>query len=63
MVVAVARIRSKEGKAMNHETITVCDNCLQESCWNGVLYCDQYKTAGTIQKEIADDEREHGSGN
>ena len=30
--------------------ITVCDRCLQASCWQGEFYCDDYKTAGTTRK-------------
>jgi hypothetical protein len=31
-------------------TMTVCAACLRVSCWHGLFYCDNYKTAGT--KEI-----------
>lgn len=44
--------------------ITVCDNCLQASCWQGAFYCDEYKTAGTTQKtrtELAASGRENHS--
>lgn len=27
--------------------ITVCDACLCASCWQGVFYCQRYKSAGT----------------
>lgn len=30
--------------------ITVCDSCLQASCFQGEFYCEEYKTAGTTQK-------------
>jgi hypothetical protein len=46
------------------ELITVCDKCLQASCWQGVFYCDDYKTAGTVQKtrrELLELNREHPS--
>jgi hypothetical protein len=36
------------------ETITVCSACLQASCWQGIFYCDDYKTAGTVEKTRAD---------
>ena len=29
---------------------TACDSCGNEDCWQGILYCDDYKTAGTIEK-------------
>jgi len=32
--------------------VTVCDHCLQASCWQGEFYCDDYKTAGTIRLPI-----------
>lgn len=32
----------------SQRVITVCRNCLTESCWNGNLMCDRAKTAGTI---------------
>lgn len=34
--------------------ITVCDACLQASCWQGLFYCDKYKTAGIVQKTEAE---------
>lgn len=48
----------------NLELITVCDSCLQASCWQGIFYCDDYKTAGTVQKTREELEalgREHHS--
>lgn len=32
--------------------ITVCSKCLQESCWQGEFYCEEYKTAGTVEIEV-----------
>ncbi len=29
--------------------ITVCDKCLQASCWQGLFYCNDYRTAGVRQ--------------
>lgn len=37
-------------KAWQTELVTVCDSCLQASCWQGIFYCDNYKTAGTTKK-------------
>lgn len=34
------------------KTITVCDNCLQASCWQGIFMCDNARDAGTIEKTI-----------
>lgn len=36
------------------DLITVCDKCFQASCWQGIFYCDDYKTAGTVQKTRAE---------
>ena len=33
-------------------TITVCDKCLQASCWQGAFMCDEAQFAGTIEKTI-----------
>ena len=34
--------------------VTVCDACLQASCWQGIYYCDDYQYAGTVQKTVAE---------
>lgn len=34
----------------NKKLITVCDKCLQASCWQGIFMCDDSRTAGTIEK-------------
>jgi len=39
---------------MSERIITVCSACLQASCWQGEFYCDQYKTAGTVEKTVAE---------
>lgn len=42
--------------------ITVCSSCLRASCWHGLFYCDDYQTAGTVQKtsrELRKMDREH----
>lgn len=36
------------------KTITICDNCLRASCWQGYFYCERYKEAGTTEKTIAE---------
>ena len=33
-------------------TVTVCDKCLQASCWQGEFMCDKAHTAGTMEKTI-----------
>lgn len=49
-IVAEARACAAAMKAWHAELVTVCDKCLQASCWQGIFYCDDYKTAGTTQK-------------
>ena len=34
--------------------VTVCDSCLQASCWQGVFMCDNAQTAGTVEKTVAE---------
>jgi len=38
----------------NDMKITVCDKCLMACCWQGVFYCDDYRTAGTTEKTISE---------
>jgi hypothetical protein len=33
--------------------ITVCDRCLQASCWQGVFMCDAARSAGTREATVA----------
>lgn len=30
--------------------VTVCDKCLQASCWHGEFMCDEAQNAGTVDK-------------
>jgi hypothetical protein len=32
--------------------ITVCDQCLQASCWLGIFMCQESKFAGTCEKTV-----------
>lgn len=32
--------------------ITVCDACLQASCWLGEFYCDDYRSAATTEMTV-----------
>ena len=44
--------------------VTVCDQCLQDSCWHGEFMCDAARTAGTTEKsveELVNLDREHPS--
>jgi hypothetical protein len=31
-----------------YRKVTVCDSCLQASCWQGAFYCDRYMESGTV---------------
>jgi hypothetical protein len=49
---------------MKEKTITVCDKCLQASCWQGIFMCDDSRYAGTVQmtiKELKELKLEHHS--
>ncbi len=32
--------------------ITVCSSCLRASCFQGEFYCEDYRVAGTVEKNI-----------
>ncbi len=34
--------------------VTVCDRCLQASCWQGEFMCDDAREAGTIVKTVGE---------
>lgn len=34
--------------------ITVCDHCLQASCWQGIFMCDEARGAGTVDKTVGE---------
>lgn len=40
------------GARMMKNKITICNNCLRASCWQGMACCDKYKTAGTVEKTV-----------
>ena len=33
--------------------VTVCDECLRASCWQGVFMCDRARNAGTTKQTVA----------
>ena len=44
------------------ELVTVCSACLTASCWNYEFCCEEYRTAGTVEKtvrELIELDREH----
>lgn len=41
-------------RAMADELVTVCSACLRASCWNYDFACDDYRTAGTVEKTAAE---------
>lgn len=42
------------GKLSEADRVTVCDKCLQASCWQGTFMCDDARTAGTTVKTVAE---------
>jgi hypothetical protein len=38
----------------DEDRITVCDNCLQASCWQGIFMCDEARDAGIVVKTVAE---------
>ena len=34
------------------EKITVCDNCFEASCWQGIFMCEKSKNAGIVEKTV-----------
>lgn len=34
--------------------VTVCDRCLQASCWQGVFMCDESREAGIVVKTVGE---------
>ena len=34
--------------------VTVCAACLKASCWQGLFYCDEYRTADIVEKTVAE---------
>lgn len=34
--------------------VTVCDKCFRACCWQGEFMCDAARTAGTVDKTIAE---------
>jgi hypothetical protein len=35
------------------DRITVCDACLQASCWQGIFMCNEARDAGVVVKTVA----------
>lgn len=35
---------------MSNNTVTVCDECFQASCWQGIFLCNNAVFAGTVEK-------------
>jgi hypothetical protein len=36
------------------DKVTVCDACLQASCWQGIFMCEEARDAGIVVKTIAE---------
>lgn len=54
---AVEELREVAGEDMRETVldrkVTVCDACLQASCWQHIFCCDRYKTAGTRELTVS----------
>lgn len=37
---------------IEQELVTVCSKCLRASCFQGLFFCEDYKTAGTLEKTV-----------
>lgn len=35
------------------DVVTVCDKCLRACCWQGEFMCDDARTAGTVERTVA----------
>jgi hypothetical protein len=49
-------------QAWRNQEIWVCAACRQASCWAGIFYCDEYKTANIVKVrkgDIVKEKREH----
>lgn len=42
--------KEQKGNDVNHVLVTVCSECLQASCWQGIFMCDNARHAGVVQK-------------
>ncbi len=63
IAVRVATVRAIT-RERERSLITVCDKCLQASCWQGIFMCDEAQMAGIVQKtreELRKLNREHPS--
>ena len=41
------------GMDIKNQTITVCEECLQASCWQGIFsMCEEAHYAGTVEKTV-----------
>ena len=39
-------------KAIKRKYVTICDECLKASCWQGIFMCDNAYTAGTMDLDV-----------
>lgn len=44
----------EQDELRDDDKITVCDRCLQASCWQGEFMCEDCWAAGTVEKTVAD---------
>ena len=41
---------NERGSDAEQPLVTVCDSCFRASCWHGMFYCNNYQSAGTVEK-------------
>jgi len=54
---AIHKMKRGEKETAEKRMITVCDACLQASCWQGIFMCDKSRDAGTVEKSIEELQR------
>jgi hypothetical protein len=37
----------------DEKMVTVCDKCQRAACWQGLFYCDDYVSAGTVDLPVS----------
>lgn len=47
-------MRKVQSSKHNERKVTVCSACLRACCWQGTFMCDAARTAGTVEKTIAE---------
>lgn len=46
--------RTSDSKLYDQWQVAVCSECKTAACWQGVFYCEEYKSAGVTVMTIGD---------